>query len=181
MYVDQGWLSTAKAVNSPNSDLRSDESDVSLLVIHNISLPPGQFGSGHISELFRNNLNAEEHPYFAKISNLKVSAHLLIDRFGYVTQFVPFNKKAWHAGVSNFEGRSNCNEYSIGIELEGTDTDPYTDIQYARLGEISRFLMSIYPEIIERRVVGHSDIAPDRKTDPGSAFDWPYFRSLLID
>ena len=115
MYVDQGWLSTAKAVNSPNSDLRSDESDVSLLVIHNISLPPGQFGSGHISELFRNKLNAEEHPYFAKISNLKVSAHLLIDRFGYVTQFVPFNKKAWHAGVSNFEGRSNCNEYSIGI------------------------------------------------------------------
>ena len=107
MYVDQGWLSTAKAVNSPNSDLRSDESDVSLLVIHNISLPPGQFGSGHISELFRNKLNAEEHPYFVKISNLKVSAHLLIDRFGYVTQFVPFNKKAWHAGVSNFEGRSN--------------------------------------------------------------------------
>ena len=106
---------------------------------------------------------------------------MLIDRFGYVTQFVPFNKKAWHAGVSNFEGRSNCNEYSIGIELEGTDTDPYTDIQYARLGEISRFLMSIYPEIIERRVVGHSDIAPDRKTDPGSAFDWPYFRSLLVD
>ena len=181
MHVDQGWLSIAKAVLSPNSDPRSDEYDVSLLVIHNISLPPGQFGGGHISELFRNKLNSEEHTYFAKISNLKVSAHLLIDRFGYVTQFVPFNKKAWHAGVSNFEGRSNCNEYSIGIELEGTDTDPYTDIQYARLGEISRFLMSIYPEIIERRVVGHSDIAPGRKTDPGSAFDWPYFRSLLID
>ena len=181
MYVNQGWLSIAEAVNSPNSDLRSDESAVSLLVIHNISLPPGRFGGGHIIELFRNKLNAEEHPYFAKISNLKVSAHLLIDRLGYVTQFVPFNKKAWHAGVSNFEGRSNCNEYSIGIELEGTDSDPYTQIQYARLGEISRFLMSIYPEITERRIVGHSQIAPGRKTDPGSAFDWPYFKSLLVD
>ena len=120
MYVDQGWLSIAEAVNSPNSDPRSDEHAVSLLVIHNISLPPGQFGGGHINELFSNTLNAEKHPYFAKISNLKVSAHLLIDRHGYVTQFVPFNKIAWHAGVSTFEGLTNCNEYSIGIELEGT-------------------------------------------------------------
>ena len=98
-----------------------------------------------------------------------------------MTQFVPFNKIAWHAGVSNFEGRSNCNDYSIGIELEGTDNDPYTDIQYACLGKIARLLMSIYPEITERRIVGHSEIAPDRKTDPGSAFDWSYFKSLLVD
>jgi AmpD protein len=181
MHVDQGWLSIAEAVLSPNSDLRSDESVVSLLVIHNISLPPGQFGGGHINELFSNTLNAEKHPYFAKISNLKVSAHLLIDRHGCVTQFVPFNKIAWHAGVSKFEGLANCNEYSIGIELEGTDNDPYTDIQYACLGKIARLLMSIYPEITERRIVGHSEIAPDRKTDPGSAFDWPYFKSLLVD
>jgi AmpD protein len=181
MYVDQGWLSIAEAVNSPNSDPRSDERAVSLLVIHNISLPPGQFGGGHINELFSNTLNAEKHPYFAKISNLKVSAHLLIDRHGYVTQFVPFNKIAWHAGVSTFEGLTNCNEYSIGIELEGTDNDPYTDIQYACLGKIARLLMSIYPEITERRIVGHSEIAPDRKTDPGSAFDWSYFKSLLVD
>ena len=122
-------------VASPNAGpARPDESDISLLVIHNISLPPGQFGGGHVNELFTNQLNPNAHPYFAEIADLKVSAHVLIDREGVVTQFVPFHHRAWHAGVSQFEGRSACNDYSIGIELEGTDTEPYTDQQYACLG-----------------------------------------------
>ena len=178
MHIDQGWLSTATALASPNADPRPDKSDISLLVIHNISLPPGQFGGGHVAELFTNTLDPNTHPYFAEIANLKVSAHLLIDREGVVIQFVPFDQRAWHAGVSAFAGRPACNDFSIGIELEGTDTDPYAHLQYERLVKITQCLIAEYPALTHDRIVGHSDIAPDRKTDPGPAFDWSYFRKL---
>ena len=147
MHIDQGWLSVATVVASPNADLRPDEADISLLVIHNISLPPGQFGGGHVAELFTNTLDPTSHPYFTEIADLKVSAHLLIDRQGAVTQFVPFHRRAWHAGVSHFDGRSACNDYSIGIELEGTDSEPYTDQQYACLGQVTQCLMAEYPAL----------------------------------
>jgi AmpD protein len=179
MGIDQGWLSTARVLASPNVDLRPDESDISLLVIHNISLPPGQFGGGHVAELFTNTLDANAHPYFAEIADFKVSAHLLIDREGLVTQFVPFYLRAWHAGVSEFDGRTACNDFSIGIELEGTDTDPYTHLQYERLVKITQCLIAEYPALSSERVAGHSDIAPDRKTDPGPAFDWALFKALI--
>jgi|TARA_B110000238_G_scaffold47973_1_gene52136 AmpD protein len=179
MHIDQGWLSTATALASPNADPRPDKSDISLLVIHNISLPPGQFGGGHVAELFTNTLDPNTHPYFAEIANLKVSAHLLIDREGVVIQFVPFDQRAWHAGVSAFAGRPACNDFSIGIELEGTDTDPYTHLQYECLVKITQCLIAEYPALSSERVAGHSDIAPDRKTDPGPAFDWARFKALI--
>ena len=179
MHIDQGWLSTATALASPNADPRPDKSDISLLVIHNISLPPGQFGGGHVAELFTNTLDPNTHPYFAEIANLKVSAHLLIDREGVVIQFVPFDQRAWHAGVSAFAGRPACNDFSIGIELEGTDTDPYTHLQYECLVKITQCLIAEYPALSSERVAGHSDIAPDRKTDPGPAFDWTRFKALI--
>ena len=178
--VESGWLASAKRVESPNADCRTDESDISLLVIHNISLPPGQFGGPHVEQLFTNRLNPEEDPYFADIAHLKVSAHLLIDRLGQIIQFVPFHRRAWHAGVSEFEGRSACNDYSIGIELEGTDDLAYTESQYQSLTAITRCLMIHYPQLSKERIVGHSDIAPQRKTDPGAAFDWAYFRSQIL-
>ena len=181
MHIDQGWLSVATVVASPNADLRPDEADISLLVIHNISLPPGQFGGGHVAELFTNTLDPTSHPYFTEIADLKVSAHLLIDRQGAVTQFVPFHRRAWHAGVSHFDGRSACNDYSIGIELEGTDTEPYADQQYACLGQVTQCLMAEYPALTAKRIRGHSDIAPSRKTDPGPAFDWQRFTGLLVN
>ena len=179
MRIDQGWLSTATALASPNADPRPDKSDISLLVIHNISLPPGQFGGGHVAELFTNTLDPNTHPYFSEIANFKVSAHLLIDREGVVIQFVPFDQRAWHAGVSAFAGRPACNDFSIGIELEGTDTDPYTQLQYKRLVKITQCLIAEYPALSSERVAGHSDIAPDRKTDPGPAFDWARFKALI--
>ena len=179
MHIDQGWISTATVVASPNADLRPDESDINLLVIHNISLPPGQFGGGHVAELFTNTLDPTSHPYFAEIANLKVSAHLLIDREGVVIQFVPFDQRAWHAGVSAFAGRPACNDFSIGIELEGTDTDPYTHLQYECLVKTTQCLIAEYPALSSERVAGHSDIAPDRKTDPGPAFDWTRFKALI--
>lgn len=181
MHIDQGWISVATVVASPNTDLRPDEADISLLVIHNISLPPGQFGGCHVAELFTNTLDPTSHPYFTEIADLKVSAHLLIDRQGAVTQFVPFHRRAWHAGVSHFDGRSACNDYSIGIELEGTDTEPYADQQYACLGQVTECLMAEYPALTAKRIRGHSDIAPSRKTDPGPAFDWQRFTGLLVN
>ena len=179
MHIDQGWLSTATALASPNADPRPDKSDISLLVIHNISLPPGQFGGGHVAELFTNTLDPNTHPYFAEIASLKVSAHLLIDREGVVIQFVPFDQRAWHAGVSAFAGRPACNDFSIGIELEGTDTDPYTHLQYECLVKITQCLIAEYPALSSERVAGHRDIAPDRKTDPGPAFDWARFKAQI--
>ena len=179
MHIDQGWLSTATALASPNADPRPDKSDISLLVIHNISLPPGQFGGVHVAELFTTTLDPNTHPYVAEIANFKVSAHLLIDREGVVIQFVPFDQRAWHAGVSAFAGRPACNDFSIGIELEGTDTDPYTHLQYECLVKITQCLIAEYPALNSERVAGHSDIAPDRKTDPGPAFDWARFKALI--
>lgn len=157
---------------SPNCDRRPDPADVSLLVVHAISLPPGRFGGNWIDRLFTNTLPPSAHPYFGRIHGLKVSSHLCIFRDGRVTQYVPFDRRAWHAGESRFDGRSRCNDFSIGIELEGCDDKPFEPRQYRRLGEIARVLMRAYPGITAPRIVGHSDIAPGRKTDPGPQFDW---------
>jgi AmpD protein len=164
---------------SPNQDERPPGSRIDLLVIHNISLPPGQFGGGWIEDLFLNRLDPEAHPYFRDIHQLRVSSHLLIRRDGETVQYVPLNRRAWHAGASYFDGRERCNDFSIGIELEGDDTTPYTAEQYQQLGRITREIRDLYPEITPDRITGHSDIAPGRKTDPGVVFDWEIFRSAL--
>jgi N-acetyl-anhydromuramoyl-L-alanine amidase len=177
--IHDHWLTGALRVPSPNCSERPDPRDISLLVIHNISLPPGQFGGPHIDELFCNQLDPAGHPYFAGICELRVSSHLLIRRDGGLVQYVPFDRKAWHAGRSVFEGRAECNEYSIGIELEGTDDHEFTAIQYERLAEITRLLLERYPGITTARITGHSDIAPGRKTDPGPCFDWVRYRRSL--
>jgi AmpD protein len=142
-------------------------------------LPPEQFGGPYIEQLFSNSLNPQEHPYFRDIYKLEVSSHLLIDREGNITQFVPFNKRAWHAGVSEFQGRQRCNDFSIGIELEGADHIPFSDIQYSVLAAVTQQILSQYPLISRDKIVGHSDIAPGRKTDPGEAFDWDRYRLLF--
>jgi len=175
---DSSCLQQAKICLSPNCSSR-EKGEISLLVIHNISLPPGKFGGGHVEEFFQNILDPQAHPYFDEIKELKVSSHLFIERDGSITQFVPFDKKAWHAGVSNFNGRENCNEFSIGIELEGTDELEYTQQQYDSLVEVSRELMVLYPLITKDNIVGHCDISPGRKTDPGKAFDWDLYLSRL--
>lgn len=157
---------------SPNCDARPDPADISLLVVHAISLPPGRFGGPWIDRLFTNALDPRAHPYFRKIHPLEVSSHLCVFRDGSVTQYVPFHRRAWHAGASQFEGRRRCNDFSIGIELEGGDDAPFAPVQYRRLGAIAAVLMRAYPAITAARIVGHSDIAPGRKTDPGPQFDW---------
>jgi N-acetyl-anhydromuramoyl-L-alanine amidase len=179
LSIDKHWLNAARRVPSPNNDERPLAGDINLLVIHNISLPPGEFGGPHIDELFCNTLVASAHPYFADICQLRVSAHLLIRRDGTCTQYVPFDRRAWHAGRSCFEGREQCNDFSIGIELEGTDDLAFTDAQYARLVEVTRLLLQRYPGITAQRIAGHSDIAPGRKTDPGPGFDWARYRRGL--
>ena len=180
MIDDHGWLVDASIMPSPNHNERSNPLDVSLLVIHNISLPPQQFGNAYICDFFTNCLDVSEHPYFKEIAELQVSSHLLIDRSGKITQFVPFDKRAWHAGNSCFDGIDNCNDYSIGIELEGADEIPYTDEQYQSLVVVTQLLMAHYPTITKQRIVGHSEISPGRKTDPGPAFDWQrYFLDLV--
>ncbi len=180
MQIDQSfYLKEAKICLSENCSERMTE-EISLLVIHNISLPPGEFGGGYIEKLFTNSLDPNNHPYFSEIYDLKVSSHLLIERDGSLVQFVPFNKKAWHAGVSSFKGRENCNEFSIGIELEGTDENAYTDDQYRALIDITKELMLVFQDIKKENIVGHSDIAPGRKTDPGKAFNWHYYLSNLV-
>jgi AmpD protein len=178
--VNNHILQPARLLPSPNHSERTQGSAVDLLVIHNISLPPGEFGTGCVDDLFCNNLDFDAHPYFRNLIGLQVSAHLLIDRSGHVTQYVPFDRKAWHAGQSCFAGRENCNEYSIGIELEGTDDMPFTESQYAVLIDVARALMSTYPGITAERIVGHRDIAPGRKTDPGPWFDWNRLKAHLI-
>lgn len=179
MKIRDGWLLDAEHLVSPNADHRPPDELPSLLVIHNISLPPGQFGGEQIRDFFTNNLDANAHPYFQEIADIQVSAHLLIDRHGHITQFVSFLERAWHAGVSCFAGRERCNDFSIGIELEGTDTLPYTGRQYQVLAQVTIALLREYPDISADRIVGHCDIAPGRKTDPGEAFDWSEFRRLL--
>ncbi|CNK68706.1 1,6-anhydro-N-acetylmuramyl-L-alanine amidase AmpD [Yersinia aldovae] len=176
--LDNGWISGVKRVVSPHFDKRPEGEAPSLLVIHNISLPPGEFGGPYIDQLFTGTLKADEHPYFVDIVHLRVSAHCLIRRDGEIIQYVPFDKRAWHSGVSSFAGRERCNDFSIGIELEGTDVLPFTSEQYQRLSEISALLLAHYPITVER-VTGHSDIAPERKTDPGPAFDWVRYRQSV--
>ena len=163
-------------VPSPNCDERPTGSAVELIVVHNISLPPGEFGGAGIVELFTNRLDPGAHPSYATLSRLQVSAHFLIRRDGELIQFVPCEKRAWHAGASNWRGRERCNDFSVGIELEGCDDAPFEDAQYAALAALTRALKTRYP-IVD--VVGHSDIAPGRKTDPGARFDWMRYRALV--
>jgi len=173
------WLAGARRLPSPNADARPDPEDVSLVVVHGISLPPGEFGTGCVEALFTNTLDTGVHPSLSDLRGVRVSSHLLISRRGRLTQFVPFDRRAWHAGGSSHRGRSNCNDYSIGIELEGTDRRPYANSQYRRLEEVLAALFSRYPRLSLADVVGHAEIAPGRKTDPGPAFDWPrLFRSF---
>jgi N-acetyl-anhydromuramoyl-L-alanine amidase len=177
---DEGqWLSEARIVPSPNCDDRPDISDIDLLVIHGISLPPKEYGGDFIDQLFTNTLDKNAHPYFSEIHHLRVSSHLLIDRQGLVTQYVPFIKRAWHAGESIFNGRNQCNDFAIGIELEGCDEEAYCDVQYETLAQITNLICQRWQKITKDRIVGHSDIAPGRKTDPGPAFDKDYYFSLL--
>nr|VFK36627.1 MAG: AmpD protein [Candidatus Kentron sp. SD]VFK39563.1 MAG: AmpD protein [Candidatus Kentron sp. SD] len=173
------WLEGIQRILSPNCNERPRGCVVELLVIHSISLPPGEFGGCFIDDLFLNRLDPSAHPSFCEISKLCVSSHLLVRRDGKVTQYVPFHRRAWHAGVSQFGGKTNCNDFSIGIELEGSDDTPYEDIQYRHLVNLAQLIMSIYPAITPDRIKGHSDIAPGRKTDPGPSFDWNLFRHLL--
>jgi AmpD protein len=173
------WLDGVRQAPSPNCDERPPASEPDLIVIHSISLPEGQFGTPHVEALFCNCLDAGAHPAFAEIAPLRVSAHVLIRRDGELIQFVPFTRRAWHAGVSSFQGRDCCNDFSIGIELEGCDWQPYDNRQYRRLAGLVGVLMAAWPAIGADRLVGHSDIAPGRKTDPGPHFDWRKLRSLL--
>lgn len=177
--IADGWFLQSNTVISPNADARPEGESIRLLVIHNISLPPGRYGGSHIVDFFTNNLKVDQDPYFDGIAGLKVSAHLLIDRNGTVTQFVSFDHRAWHAGESSFDRAPACNDFSIGIEMEGTDIEPYTDNQYHCLAEVSAAIMAAYPRITFGRIVGHRDIAPGRKTDPGLAFDWYRYFHLL--
>ena len=167
-----GLLEPARQSSSPNQDDRPSGVEPSLVVIHGISLPPGEFGGPHIEELFSNALDPDAHPYFREIIHLRVSTHLLIRRDGELVQFVPLNRRAWHAGESFFRGRDCCNDFSIGIELEGTDESPYTDAQYFALEAVLHGIMQTYPDINPFAIAGHCDIAPGRKSDPGPAFDW---------
>jgi len=165
-----GWYGAARRIDSPNCDTRPLETDITLLVVHNISLPPGQFGGLGVEQLFTNRLDPGAHPYYATIDTLRVSSHFFIRRDGELIQFVPCAKRAWHAGASSWCGRERCNDFSVGVELEGSDDQPFTDAQYARLNELIRALRVAYPALVA--IAGHSDIAPGRKTDPGPYFDW---------
>ena len=170
--VASGLLVEARQVPSPNCDDRPAGMSVDLVVIHGISLPPGKFGGPWIDALFTNTLNPDVHPFFREIQGLRVSSHLLIRRDGEIVQYVPLQRRAWHAGQSVFQGRERCNDFSLGIELEGTDTVPYTERQYQRLAEVIQALQRLYPVLTPSRIVGHCDIAPGRKTDPGAVFNW---------
>lgn len=174
-----GWLTGARRVPSPNCNERPKGVGIDLLIIHNISLPPGEFGSRYVEYFFTNQLPWDAHPYFETIQDVKVSSHLFIRRKGEVVQFVPFTLRAWHAGQSCFGEREQCNDFSIGIELEGCDLVPYKEKQYVALAAVTKALMKAYSGIVPERIVGHSDVAPARKTDPGIAFDWTRYRFLL--
>ncbi|MCH9745241.1 MAG: 1,6-anhydro-N-acetylmuramyl-L-alanine amidase AmpD [Proteobacteria bacterium] len=169
MIITNHRLDVAEQNPSINFNKRPDDAKITLIVIHNISLPPGKYNNNYIEEFFTNQLQTEQHPYFEKLKDVKVSAHLLIKRDGHIVQFVDFNQRAWHAGRSSFNHIDDCNNYSIGIELEGTDNSPYETLQYQLLNQVLSILKDHYP-ITDIR--GHSDIAPGRKTDPGPAFDW---------
>lgn len=173
LHVRDHRLLAARQLHSPHADMRPDPRDISLLVIHSISLPPGQYGGPFIDDLFMGRLNPSAHPSLETLRDLRVSAHLCLFRNGDIAQYVPFDHRAWHAGVSSFDGRDQCNDFAIGIELEGCDDDPFTDIQYTMLGRVGQALLRAYPGLNLERIVGHADIAPARKTDPGPCFEWP--------
>jgi len=166
-----GLLNDCRQCPSPNKDSRPENVTIDLIVVHSISLPPGQYGSNKIEHFFQNKLNKNDHPYFAEIHEMQVSSHVLIKRSGEIVQFVPFHERAWHAGQSNYNGRDRCNDFSIGIELEGTDTGPFEDEQYKQLSHLISVLKDAYPTISDN-LTGHSDISPGRKKDPGTGFDW---------
>jgi len=168
-----GWLAGAHRIASPNCDARPEGEAIVLVVIHNISLPPGHFGGPGVEQLFSNSLDPDAHPYYADIHNLRVSSHFFIRRDGELIQFVPCGRRAWHAGASVWQGRERCNDFSIGVELEGADDTPFTDAQYAVLNRLLEVLRAAYPIT---GLAGHSDIAPGRKTDPGPCFDWSRLR-----
>jgi AmpD protein len=173
-----GLLNDCTQCPSPNKDTRPENASIDLIVIHSISLPPDRYGGDAIERFFQNQLDKNEHPYFKEIYQMKVSSHILIKRSGEVVQFVPFNERAWHAGQSTYEGRDCCNDFSIGIEMEGNDTDPFEEDQYQQLALLIAALRSAYPAITDR-ITGHSDIAPGRKTDPGTGFDWNRLNEYL--
>ena len=176
--VIDGQLIGARQVPSPNYNQRLQHAKIQLVVVHNISLPPSQFGGGYIEQFFQNQLDWPQHPYFLTIEWMQVSTHLLILRTGEVLQFVNFNERAWHAGRSTYLAKKECNDYSIGIELEGSDDQPFEDVQYSILAQVIATLQATYPKILQH-LAGHSDIAPGRKTDPGPFFDWPKTRALI--
>ncbi len=176
---DDGWFTGVHRRLSPNCDARPVDAGIDLLVIHNISLPPNHFGGPGVYQLFENRLDPAAHPFYAGIADLRVSAHLWVRRNGRVVQFVPLQSRAWHAGVSSWQGRERCNDYSIGIELEGTDDRPFTRRQYQSLLRVTRHIQRRYPAITSERIVGHSDVAPGRKTDPGPCFDWSGYRKEI--
>lgn len=178
LQVVDGVLQGARFIASPNFNQRPDHTDIQLVVIHNISLPPSQFGGGYIEQFFQNKLDWDVHPYFKTIEGMQVSAHLLILRSGEILQFVNFKDRAWHAGRSTYMANPECNDYSIGIELEGSDDQDFTEQQYQALVEVVATLQHAYPKI-KSHIAGHSDIAPGRKTDPGPHFQWAYFRDQL--
>jgi len=172
-------LLEARQVASPNFDARPPGAAIELIVIHGMSLPPGCYGGPEIDCLFTNTLDPAAHPYFADIAHLRVSSHLLIRRDGELVQYVPFDQRAWHAGQSCYRGRAACNDFSIGIELEGQDDEPYTAQQYRQLAGVVRALVARWPGLTPESIVGHCDISPERKTDPGPAFDWQQLHALL--
>jgi AmpD protein len=167
-----GLIRPAEQCPSPNQDDRPDGCEPDLIIIHSISLPPGEFGGPYVEQLFTNRLDWDGHPYFAEIRGLTVSSHLFIRRGGSLIQFVPFSRRAWHAGTSSYRDRQECNDFSIGIELEGEDEAPYADPQYDTLIRVISALQTTYTSLCARRIVGHCDVSPDRKSDPGPAFDW---------
>ncbi len=177
--ANDNWIKDIRRVMSPNCDDRPSDCGIDLIVVHGISLPPGEYGGPYIDGLFTNTLDENEHEYFREIRDLRVSAHLLIDRKGELTQYVPFRRRAWHAGESCFGDRTRCNDFSIGIELEGCDDDPYEAVQYRRLADVVDALRGRWPAVTRERIVGHCHVAPERKTDPGPGFDWEYFFRLL--
>lgn len=172
LNIQTGLVEQAKFIESPNFNLRPEGMEIDLIVIHNISLPPGEYAQDYVSDFFTNQLDPTIHPYFETIYQREVSSHFYIRRTGKLIQYVPTDKRAWHAGASSFQGRNACNDFSIGIELEGTDDEPFEEIQYDVLAGLVKSLQIAYPRINDQNIVGHSDIAPGRKTDPGLCFDW---------
>ncbi len=173
-----GLLEPCKQCLSPNHDSRPENTAIDLIVVHSISLPPGEYGGESIEQFFQNKLDKNAHPYFEEIFEMQVSSHVLIKRSGEIVQFVPFHKRAWHAGQSNYQGRERCNDFSIGIELEGNDSDVFEDGQYQQLAQLITTLKSSYPDITDN-ITGHSDISPGRKKDPGTGFDWHRLKADL--